>query len=79
MFTDQQYLVRRKILKLIGADFHIYDQGQRVVGFCNMKGFKLREDLRVYTDESKSQEVFRISARNIIDFGGTYDIIDSQS
>ncbi len=79
MFDDNQYLIRRKILKLIGADFHIYDQQQRVVGFSNMKGFKLKEDIRVYSDESKSQELWRISARNVIDFGGTYDIIDSAS
>lgn len=77
MFEENQYLIRRKILKLIGADFHIYDQEQRLIGFSNMKGFKLKEDIRIYKDEGKSRELWRISARNIIDFGGTYDIIDS--
>jgi hypothetical protein len=44
-----------------------------------MKAWKLREDVRVYSDKSKSNELLRIHARNIIDFGVTYDIFDSQT
>ena len=41
--------------------------------------FKLREDIRVYSDESKSQEVLMIKARQIIDFSAAYDVVDSAS
>ena len=39
--------------------------------------FKLREDIRVFSDESKSQEVLMIKARQFIDFSAAYDVVDS--
>jgi hypothetical protein len=39
--------------------------------------FKLREDIRVYSDESKAQEVLMIKARQIVDFSAAYDVVDS--
>jgi uncharacterized protein YxjI len=78
-FTESHYLIRRKILKLFGGSFHIYDQQERVVAFTKMKAFKLKEDLRMFTDESMTQEIFSIKARNIIDFAATYDVFDSET
>jgi len=48
--------------------------------YCTMRAFKLREDLRVYTGEDQSEELFRIGARSIIDLGapfGAFAIIGS--
>ncbi len=45
-----------------------------MVAFCRQKAFKLREDIRFYTDETKSQELLTMKTRSIIDFGATYDI-----
>lgn len=70
----EQYTIRRKVFKLFGAGFHIYDPKGSVVGYCEQKAFKLREDLRVYTDERKSVEFFRINTEKIIDFGATYHV-----
>jgi hypothetical protein len=39
--------------------------------------FRLREDIRVYGDENKSQEVLSIQARQIMDFSAAYDVVDS--
>ena len=39
--------------------------------------FRLREDIRVYADEAKTQEVLAITARQIIDFSAAFDVIDS--
>lgn len=72
--TTDRYTVRRKVLQIFGASFHIYDSEDRIVGFCRQKAFKLREDLRLYTDESCSKELFRIRARQIIDIGVTFDV-----
>ncbi len=68
------FTIRQKIFKIFGAAFHIYDAQGNVVGFCKQKAFKLKEDLRLYTDESLSTELFSMRARSIIDFGATYDI-----
>jgi hypothetical protein len=47
--------------------------------FSEQKMFRLREDIRVYSDESKIQEVLMIKARQIIDFSAAYDVVDSVS
>jgi hypothetical protein len=39
--------------------------------------FRLREDIRLYADEDKMQELLWIQARQIIDFSAAYDVIDS--
>lgn len=78
LFELDTYLIRRKILKLFGASFHVYD-GEHVVAFSDQKAFKLKEDVRVYSDESKTRELLRVRARNVIDFSAAYDIVDSAS
>lgn len=70
----EQYTISRKFFKLFGASFRILDPRGQVVGFCKQKAFKLKEDLRIYTDESMSTELVSIKARNIIDLGATYDV-----
>ena len=72
-----KFLFKRKVLKLIGAAFSVYDQNENLVLFADQKGFKLKEDIRVYTGEDKSVEVLRIAARAIMDFSGAYDVFDS--
>lgn len=42
---------------------------------CKSKPFALKEDIRVYTDETKSKEVLTIKARNIIDFSAVFDVV----
>lgn len=70
----EQYTIRRKVLKIFGAAFHVYDEQGSVVGYCKQKAFKLKEDIRLYTDESMSEPLLTLAARSIIDFGATYDI-----
>jgi hypothetical protein len=41
--------------------------------------FKLREDIRVFADESKSSELLWIQARQVIDFAAAYDVTDRTS
>jgi hypothetical protein len=77
MFDLKRYMIRRKVLKIFGASFHIYDDQDRVVGFSSQKAFKLKEDIRVFTDESKSSELLTIKARQIVDWSAAYDVVDS--
>lgn len=75
--TGNQYMIRRKILTLAGAKFHVYDPQERVCAFVQQAAFKLKEDIRVYADESKSREIMTIQARQIIDFSAAYDVVDT--
>ena len=71
----EKYTIRQKVFKVFGGAFHIYDNQGNVIAYCKQRAFKLKEDLRVYTGEDCSKEFLRIKARNIIDFGATYDIL----
>ena len=74
---QSQFTIRRKVLTLVGAKFHIYNADGKLIGFSKQKAFKLKEELRVYADESMSRELMAILARQLIDFAATYDVIDS--
>lgn len=65
---------RRKLLKLIGAEVSIRTPEDVEVGNIQLKGFKLKEEIRVFTDATQTTEVATIKARSIIDFGATYDV-----
>ncbi len=70
----EQYTIRRKFFKLFGASFRVYNPEGRVVAYCRQKAFKLKEDMRLYTDETAAEELLVIKARSVIDFGATYDV-----
>ncbi|HEV2776031.1 MAG TPA: hypothetical protein VGV90_10605, partial [Solirubrobacteraceae bacterium] len=46
------------------------------IAFVEQKRFKFKEDIRFYTDASKTQELLRIKARQRFDPRATYDITD---
>ncbi len=77
LFTHSTYLIRRKVFKFFGAAFHVYDAEGRLVFYSKQKAFKLREDIRLYSDESMATEVLTIQARKIIDFASAYDVVDT--
>jgi uncharacterized protein YxjI len=78
-FQQNEYLIRRKILSLLGAQFYIHDQQGTLIGYCKQKAFKLKEDIRIFNDESMQHELISISARKVLDISSAYDVIDSAS
>lgn len=76
IFQHPRYLLKRQVFALTGK-FRFYDPMGNLVMFSEQKMFKLREDIRVYSDESKSQEVLSVKARQIIDFSAAYDVVDT--
>ncbi|MCC6489443.1 MAG: hypothetical protein IT364_18235 [Candidatus Hydrogenedentes bacterium] len=78
-FQHTHYLVRKKIFKLLGDAFHIYDSMGSVLFYSKLKAFKLKEDIRLYTGEDMRSEVVSIRARSILDFSTAYDVVDSQT
>ena len=77
IFQFPTYLLRRQAIALTGK-FRFYDPAGRMVMFSEQKMFKLREDIRVYSDESKTQELLSIKARQIMDFSAAYDVVDAE-
>ncbi len=78
-FNHPKYLVRKKVMKLFGAAFHIYDSSEQLVFYSKMKAFKLKEDIRLFASESMDEELLLIQARQIIDFSAAYDVFDSKT
>ncbi len=76
-FSEDTYVIRRKVFKLFGGAFHIYDARGRLVMYSTMKAFRLKEDIRLFTDEHMSVELLRIAALQVIDFAATYEVYDS--
>lgn len=75
-FRHSKYLVRRQVFTLVSMKFHIYDDAGGLAFYSKKKAFKLKEDVRIYSDESMAHEMLVIKARNIIDLGATYDVFD---
>lgn len=78
-FQHQRYTIRSKFFRLFGDAFHIYDDQGELVLYSNMKRFRLREDIRLYADESMEDELLRINTQSIFDFSGAYDVVDSRT
>ncbi|HCB02640.1 MAG TPA: hypothetical protein DEP19_09685, partial [Anaerolineae bacterium] len=67
IFQHSQYLLKRQVFALTGK-FRFFDAAGNQVMFSEQKMFRWKEDIRVYADEAKTQEVLAIKARQIIDF-----------
>jgi len=76
-FQHRTYLFRRKVFKLLGGAFHIYNEAGNLVFYGEQKAFKLREDMRVYADEGKKQELLVIKTPQILDISATYNVTDA--
>jgi hypothetical protein len=73
-FSSSRYVLVRQFFKLIGANFRVFDENGRLVLFSNQKAFRLKEDIRVYSDESKTEQILHLQAKNILDFSAAYDV-----
>ncbi len=78
-FRQPTYQVRKKVLKLFGGSFDVYGPDGSLVLFASQRAFKLKEDIRLYSDKNKTEELLVIKARNIIDFSAAYDVEDPVS
>lgn len=77
VYRFPQYTFRRKMLKLLGGRIDIYEPGGRAVMCCLQKAFRLKEDIRLYVDDTQRTELLTIRARQIIDFSAAYDVTDT--
>ena len=75
----QQFTVKTKLWSFINSYFRVFNAKEELIAYSQKAGFKLREDMRIYTDESMSEELVRISTGQIIDFGASYQVHDSKT
>ncbi|MEC0134543.1 MULTISPECIES: hypothetical protein [Paenibacillus] len=78
-YNHTEYIIRKKVFSIMGAKLHIFDSSEQLVLYSQMKAFKLKEDIALYTDESMQKELLRIKARSVVDFSATYDVHDTES
>lgn len=77
IWEGNNYYLKRKILKLVGGTFHIFDPSGAEILRAEKKGFKLKEDIRIFGGPGLQQELVGIFARQVMDFSASYDVIDS--
>ena len=76
-FQHSKYLIRRKVFKLVGGAFHVYDEMGDLLLYSKQKAFRLREDFRVYSAEPAMQELLTIKTSQVLDIGATYNVQDA--
>ena len=78
-FSHNKYVFRRKVFRIFGGEFNIYDGSGNLVLYSEQKSFKIREDLRVYTEKEMMNEVLQVKTKQMLDFGATYRVVDPRS
>ena len=78
MWYQNFYRVRKKVLA-IANQYWIEDGRGTQLGYSRQKIIRIKEDIRIFSDDSMTQEVFRIKQENIGDAWGTFDVIDSST
>jgi len=76
LWTQNFYRIRKKVLTLWNK-YWIEDQQGNILGFSKMKMFKWKEDIRIYTDEGMTTELFAIKQQQILDIWGTFAVVDN--
>lgn len=76
VFTQTAYRVRRQFFRVFGNAFHVYGADGSLAIYSKQKAFKLKEDIRLYTEEAMTNEILTIQARQVMDFSAAYDVFD---
>jgi hypothetical protein len=70
--------IRFKLIALAPRMF-VTDPSGADVCYVSQKVLKLKEDIQVFTNESRTEELYRIKADRIIDFNASYAFTDSRT
>ena len=76
IFQQDCFSARQKIFTFV-PKFYFYDMQGNALAFLRKKVFTLKDEIRVFTDETQSMELLHIKARKIIDWGTAFDVTDS--
>ncbi len=78
LWIQNAYRIRKKVLALTGQ-YWIEDQAGNQLGYSKQKLLRLKEDIRVFADETMAQELFQIRQTQVLDIWGTFAIVDSST
>jgi hypothetical protein len=78
IWSQNFYRIRKKVLT-VWNKYWIEDHSKNILGFSKQKMFKLKEDIRIYTDEKMHTELFSIKQQQILDIWGTFAVVDSNT
>jgi hypothetical protein len=76
VFAYDEYRLRRKALKVIGGAFRIFGSNGEQLLYAERKALSLREDLRLYADDSKRRELLVIETPRELEVGALYAVRD---
>lgn len=60
-------------ISTLSNDFRMLDANERVIGYVRSKLFKFKEDIQVFSDESKTELLYTIKANKWIDWSAAYN------
>ncbi len=76
MTWDQNhYQLQQKVLA-VAMQYRILDPSGGLVGYVKQKVLKLKEDIRIFADDSMQQEVLLIKQKQVLDFTGAFAVSD---
>jgi len=70
------YRIRKKVIAITNQ-YWIEDARGTSLGYSKQKLLALREDIRIFTDDSMTTEVFRVKQEQVMDMWGTFAVLDS--
>ncbi|MCM0675255.1 hypothetical protein NCC78_11240 [Micromonospora phytophila] len=78
--AQQQFHIRQR-LRLMVNQYQIHAVAQdgsegELLGFAQQKRLAFKEQVTIYTDDSKQQALLGFKARQRLDLGATYDVTD---
>lgn len=76
LWNQPYYRVKKKVIALAGK-YWIEDHAGNQLGFSKQKLIKLKEDIRIFSDDKMNQELFQIRQQQVVDAWGTFSVIDS--
>ena len=79
VYRHDRFIARRKVFKMFGAGFTIFDLEGAPLAVSEQKAFKLKEDIRVKDGSAQGPEILQIKADRIVDFSAAYKVTDSQT
>ena len=72
------YRIRKKVVAITNQYWIEGAQGA-VLGYSKQKLLRIKESIRVFTDDSMSRELFRIQQEQVMDMWGTFAVVDSMT
>lgn len=61
----------------LSSDFNVVDAHNRSIFYVRQKMFKLREEVKIFQDDSQSQQLYTIKANQWLDFSAAYNFTNA--